>query len=409
MGRVDYENMDRIICPYCDTESDEDFSYDEEEKELECEECGKMFLVKSDDDSFTTKKMPCKKGHHWKLRESFYKSNYQNVDEKGYESNVYVCSECDEWDFRPINPDTGKEYSRKHIKYMWKQKRKPDTGKKHSGVKSFKVEVRDDSFCINTDEAKGNRDLFKDILRLLKKIGWKVGYDPEVQKEYPSLNSTYRYAIWKGLECKLEYYPAGMKIEFYQNIVPGKRKDGKGEYEFNKIQYMPYLILLRLKYTCHKLREQLESQKRYSVSEKVISKLDWHGSLNLDYYKTDKEKVSRIKTTDKQPEESYNNQDRDKKKILNGQIKYFRDRQGTLKRGIAYHNINNMWWMIINHETYTNIASFDLFDVTIEDLEKRRLAKHRSPKSYTVRKESLGKASSKELLNELKRRGKKSI
>lgn len=58
----------------------------------------------------------------------------------------------------------------------------------------------------------------------------------------------------------------------------------------------------------------------------------------------------------------HNSTDRDGNQIVCGQLKYFFDNR-KLQKGIAYHHINNMWWVITNERiTPRNIASFHLFD-----------------------------------------------
>ena len=103
--------------------------------------------------------------------------------------------------------------------------------------------------------------------------------------------------------------------------------------------------------------------------------------------------------------ESYNNTDKNKKIIYNGDVKYFRDfSTGRWFKGVVYHNINNMWWVIINNTKRTNISSFELFDKVDCDFSIRRLARDRTPEEYKVRREKINKTSTKELLSELKRR-----
>lgn len=102
--------------------------------------------------------------------------------------------------------------------------------------------------------------------------------------------------------------------------------------------------------------------------------------------------------------EKYNSTDRDKNVIHDGDIKYYRGWDGYLRRGKVYHNINNMWWVIVNKYEWNNIASFELFDATEEDLRLRRYKKPVVPKEYMERKENISSMSDKELLRELKKR-----
>lgn len=107
--------------------------------------------------------------------------------------------------------------------------------------------------------------------------------------------------------------------------------------------------------------------------------------------------------TDGEEQPSYNGLDRDKKVLRNGDIKYFRHWNGYLYRGRIYHNINNMWWVIVDKYTVRNIAAFDLFDLGPEDFHGRQ-KRPVIPKEYQERRKAIEATSTKELVNELKRR-----
>ena len=57
--------------------------------------------------------------------------------------------------------------------------------------------------------------------------------------------------------------------------------------------------------------------------------------------------------------------------------------------GKVYHNINNMWWVLLaDGSEVKNVACFDLFDLKETDFRGRR-KEHRPPKEYVERKEQL--------------------
>ena len=111
--------------------------------------------------------------------------------------------------------------------------------------------------------------------------------------------------------------------------------------------------------------------------------------------------------TDGKEQPLYNGLDRDKKVLRNGDIKYFRHWNGYLYRGRVYHNINNMWLVIVDKYTVRNIAAFDLFDLTPEDDLHRMKDPTRSEgyKKHIAHLEKLKAEKTKELVIELKRRG----
>ena len=69
----------------------------------------------------------------------------------------------------------------------------------------------------------------------------------------------------------------------------------------------------------------------------------------------------------------HNSNDANNKKIICGELKYFYNYYNRrMFCGIVWHNINNMWWVIVNGVKY-NVASFNLFDFD-KNLPKRKPA-----------------------------------
>lgn len=95
-----------------------------------------------------------------------------------------------------------------------------------------------------------------------------------------------------------------------------------------------------------------------------------------------------------------------KKTIRNGEIKYFRGRNGYLYRGRVYHDLNNMWWVIINKFEVKRVAAFELFDLAPGD-KRGRIAPLRIPPEYISRKQAVSQSATKELVAELRKRGLK--
>ena len=125
-----------------------------------------------------------------------------------------------------------------------------------------------------------------------------------------------------------------------------------------------------------------------------------------EWHHEQKDMNFRLSDLDGQTQEPYNSRDRDGKTVYNGEAKYFRSWNGRLYRGRVYHNINNMWWVILDRFTVRNVASFELFDLTPED-NRRRQEKPRIPEAYQKRRQAIEDTKTKELVNELRRRGVK--
>ncbi len=249
--------------------------------------------------------------------------------------------------------------------------------------------------------------IFHRLINFMKDRDFEVEIDKTIQK----IIRKGRFRGSKGdLKFKSDKYPRGFIIEFYyEKSLEGKKS---GEYDFDKFLKMPYQMKLMWINETKKMGEFLEklgyeiangTEPIYKKSEDEIKdnfvKCWHHPQKDISFSLSDLDGTT--------CEGKYNNTDRDKKTIYNGQIKYFRHWNGRLMRGKVYHNINNMWWVILNDTEFRNIADFELFDATEEDFKIRRKAKDRKPQEYIDRIEKIKNTSTKVLMNELKRRGVK--
>lgn len=242
------------------------------------------------------------------------------------------------------------------------------------------------------------------LLNFMKSRGFEVGRDPEILKHYKCLNKDHWYGKKGNLEFKAKRYPRGFELNFFQNTNFENRHGGY--YDFDKFDKMPYLIKIMWINETNKIAQFLENLDVNNNSAPKVKTAEEKIIQYWNEYSFDKPAVG-FKLADmigKDTEPDYNKTDRDKKTILNGQVKYFRHWNGRLMRGKVYHNINNMWWVILNDTEYTNIADFQLFDPTPEDFKIRRKVQDRKPKEYLEKLNNIKKLSNKELIRELKKR-----
>lgn len=247
--------------------------------------------------------------------------------------------------------------------------------------------------------------LYRQVLDYLGSIGFYVSEDKEIKKRYPSLSKDRNRGRYGNLEFKSERYPAGFKIEFFQNVV--FENPHGGEYDSNKLEKMPYLVRKQFELTIKKISKFLIDKGIPNTTKPVYknakAKIKQHYVESLHHPQKDINFL--LSDLDGQTFEPYNSKDRDGKIIHNGEIKCFRDYNGYLYRGKIYHNINNMWWVIINANEIRNIASFEFFDLTPDEYRGRKHIE-RIPESHKNKRNELSAATSKELINELRRRGR---
>ncbi len=242
------------------------------------------------------------------------------------------------------------------------------------------------------------------IFNMLRAEGFSIENDAEVAK---CIRRDYYIGRRGDLELYAHRYPAGFEIMFFQNVVIENKSGGR--YDFDKFQKMPYMIRLRFMKYRDKIIALLKSVEDLKDESKADPRLaeEWIKARYVEeWHHEQKDMNFLLSDLDGQTQESYNGRDRDEKTLHNGDVKYFRHWDGRLYRGRVYHNINNMWWVILGRFTVRNVASFELFDLTPED-NRRRQAKPRIPEAYQKRRQAIEDTKTRELVNELRRRGVK--
>ena len=248
--------------------------------------------------------------------------------------------------------------------------------------------------------------LFHRLMNFMRSMGYTVVKDPEVLKNFPRIAYSHWYGRKGDLEFCAEYYPAGFKIDFFQNVNIENRNGGR--YDFNKWDKMPYRIRLAMICTMRHIREFFNgfpikdaTKRYYTDAESEVKQLFVESlhhpqkSMDFDLHELDGKRGSQYAS---------NNLDRDKKEILNGDIKYTRNYNGYLVRCRVYYDINNMWACILNHDEWIKCACFELFDLTADDVRGRDHRRKEPPKSYLEQMRTLRGMKTKWIENELRRR-----
>lgn len=213
-------------------------------------------------------------------------------------------------------------------------------------------------------EVSGDRATYAALLNTLRRNGFTIKQDAEVSH---LIRRDYHVGSRGDLHVYCNHYPTGAKIEFYQEIVTENPYGGR--YDFSKFQKMPYLIRLRFLWEKRCLESVLRKRGFVStdkplprtayeaVEQKRQNIRDQHGQ---DFYQRDYAR-------------QYGNAtDADGNQLHDGDVRYFY-LYGHLQRGVVYHNLNNMWWVVINRTYYHNVASFHLFAYNRDLHSKRRI------------------------------------
>lgn len=193
------------------------------------------------------------------------------------------------------------------------------------------------------------------VVKLLRSRGWKVRIDKKVGA---LIRHGYRIATKGDLWLYIEQSGRCFKVEGFVEYNSDNRNGGR--YCFDKLQRMTYL---------DRKRFELERQKILSMFQKGVRRpsidhlrgMEWivaeraaaPGSNRFDCH-------ARPIIPGQCNEYNYNRQAADGSLLVDAQPILFRGRDHRLQKGVAYHNLNNMWWVLLPCGTVRNMASFEL-------------------------------------------------
>ena len=215
------------------------------------------------------------------------------------------------------------------------------------------------------------------IINYLTKRGFNITENKTYKEHYDVLSKYHKIGFKNDVALLMEIDASSIKVEFgnIKNLWQDMQQsfwDDPSDERFAKLTYLENIaVKLEIKKLIEYCKKfNLSFQKEdcdLSPEEYIINKLRINKHIHGEVNSLDDIQKSISK-------ESYdwvhNSNDKNKNKILGGQLKYFYDYNKRLSCGIVYHNINNMWWVICNGNL-RNIASFDLFDFN-KDLPRRQ-------------------------------------
>lgn len=205
--------------------------------------------------------------------------------------------------------------------------------------------------------------LLNSMKRTMKKAGYSFRQDITVNKR---IRRNYFAGRKDDVFFACEADPNGLKIEFYENVI--RDNPCGGRYHFDKMSKMPYLRRLKVMLIHAKLAARLEILG-FTCSNPVphdrAAAFVWQARADLIGFQG-----QRMYDEERQ---HHNDTDADGLRIVDGEVRYFRGYDGHLNRGVAWHNINNMWWVICHAGKVRNICCHDLFAYDPERHHRREV------------------------------------
>lgn len=247
-------------------------------------------------------------------------------------------------------------------------------------------------------DEKSLMSVYMTILLHLRLRGFRVIRDPFTKKHYRCISNSHHYARLGDLEATISLSGRHIEMLFFQNLSIDNKNGGR--YDFDKFKRMPYLMRKRYLLEVSKLLEMLISTYGYALSKafhepgpivkRIISAIEgihpvtdplkrFNDTWGSNRFKRDETGWPAVEEYAK----CNNDKDRDGACLRNGLVRYFRDKNGYLKRGRVYTNMNNMWRVIFGPcRTDTTVrASWEFFELCETDCRHRHFSDaHRKKK-----------------------------
>jgi hypothetical protein len=214
------------------------------------------------------------------------------------------------------------------------------------------------------------REIFLGLIAHLRGRGWIVAPDSNVLDHHQCISPNYKMARRDNMRASLETCGRSCSIEFWSTASRQSNKNGQ-RYDFDKFARMPYLDRNRFLLERQKVLAWLVMVSDVTAtpnSNRTAHPLaaDFIAARYAESWHSDKElgrPICRYKG---------NASSADGGIIEHGCTVWFRGRDGRWRRGQAFYNINNMWWVVENKFDVRNLPCFELYRNTPSDLREKR-------------------------------------
>ena len=222
---------------------------------------------------------------------------------------------------------------------------------------------------------------FRLVKALLNRRGYRLAEDPNINKNYKSLNPTHRLGIRDGLEVAVTVSGRHVEVLFFQNLHNVENRSG-GRYDFDKLQRMPYLMRLRVEMEFRKLTDVLSSNFAVTVRAQPAGRPMPTGLTSQEVIEQ-RSRASchyRAELGRADWNGDYNRRTADGQLLDQGTSVYFTDLKGRWQQGAAFYNLNNMWWVACGKYGLMNKSSFELH------VAKPELLRRKDNRKYSLKR-----------------------
>lgn len=263
--------------------------------------------------------------------------------------------------------------------------------RQYRGTLYLHFEKRGENFTLNVP----HKPVWDSVIRFLKKRGWTIGINQSYKEHFKVLSKYHKIGFKGEVALLMEINHDSINIQFgnKKNLWTGIaqsfwEKDQSYDKRYTPLTYLEEkaveIEIFKAKNFCSKWCKPEKTDDERSAVEYILHK----ESVNKHIHGGAKSLEEIAQYMEKKYQDDYQSKynlvDKNKKLIYCGEIKHFVDYETKrVLKGIVYHNINNMWWVLLPANVKRNIACFDLFDWDPRFAKKRVFANNHQVKVLT--------------------------
>ncbi len=232
------------------------------------------------------------------------------------------------------------------------------------------VRIHDASISLWQDDARDpsfREEIYGGLIRLLRSHGWSIRRDPQVKRNWPRLSADHRLGARGTMRCAIKVSGRVVKVEFWSLTAEQHNCNGR-RYDFEKLRRMHPQEQRRFALACRRIISWAEALAPLTISrgdDRGLSPMQRIEKGYADSWHKDKTLGRPV------PRTPGNSQSADGQTIEHGATVWAPDFKGRIGRGVAYYNINNMWWVVAGGQL-RNLGCHEIYSSQPAGLRRKR-------------------------------------
>lgn len=228
----------------------------------------------------------------------------------------------------------------------------------------------------NANDPTFYNEIYRGLLRLLQRLGWRVTADPQTLKRFRSISKNYRLASRGTLGAHIQCSGRVVQIDFWSELAAQDNPNGR-RYDFDKWKRAPYLDRVRIDLETRRILAWLDDRATLTFE----TRRDVQCGFGFDQVPARAFIDHRIRSTGHFVPElgraRFCNAPREQTSgdgliLEHGAVVWFRDRSGRILRGRGFYVLGQQWLIQVGRWGVYNASHWDIFVQPPADLRSKQ-------------------------------------